>query len=582
MSLFFGVYMLDPAAPVPDSWKKWVRTNLARKGHGTAAEYADGGFFLTKLDVDAFSTPAWEKSAQGVAAVSGDPVLPQRKPATGRAGDLAVLAAASERDLPGILRAARGNFVFIKYDAAFRSLVLTTDRMGARPLYWYRTPSCVVFAGAKRLIVGLPGSDVRADVQGLVESACLGVPLGERTELAGVHFVQSGRIFRVRNADIAVDTYWDWCRDAPTPAPAETQEIRRELFEVFRDATTLRMGAGRSAFAALSGGLDSRTVVGALTDVGVEVTTMNVSWPSTLDQILARDFAAALGTRHLEMVLPYGEDGRDILPKCWDLMTQHADTVRALGGQTRQYWGGNDGSISVGYVYISRETVAALRANDLAQAARRFCGEMGMVLSRRVLRAPFSEYPADYPALAVAAALGKVDFPDPGHRLYMFLLMNHQRRMLAPHLEEVDIYPCEQVEPYFDTEFLRFACSLPIDASIGHGLYHRWLSEFQPAVASISWQVYPGHDPCPVRLPQGSVSQWDTIREHVAPLARSKQLASVAALLRDWRPVSQVLDRSRLLALYVGQRLRLLDASTTLQQALKLADHLRTVEGRVA
>ena len=539
MSLFFGVYMLDPAAPVPESWKKWARANLSRKGHGTATEYADGGFFLTKLDVDAFSTPAWQTSAQGVIAVAGDPVLPQRKPAAGRAGDLAVLAAASGPDLRGILREARGNFVFIKYDAASRSLLLTTDRMGARPLYWYRTRSCIVFAGAKRLISGLPDSSVKADVLGLVESACLGVPLAERTELAGVDFVQSGRILRVRNADVAADTYWDWCRDAPTPAPAETPAIRRELFEVFRDASSLRMGAGRSAFAALSGGLDSRTVVGALAGLGVEVTTMNVSWPDTLDQIIARDFAKALGTRHLETLLPYGEDGRDILPKCWDLMTQHADAVRALGGQTRQYWGGNDGSISVGYVYISRETIAALRADDLHQAARRFCGEMGMVLSRRALRAPFKEYPADYPAQAVAEALGKIDFPDRRHRLYMFLLMNHQRRMLAPHIEEVDLYPCEQVEPYFDTEFLRFACSLPIDAAVGHGLYHRWLSEFQPAVTQIPWQVYPGHDPCPVPLPQGSVSQWDVIREHVAPLARSKQLASVAALLRDWRSVSR-------------------------------------------
>lgn len=582
MSVFFGAYALERGAEIPAAWPAWVRQNISRKGHGRIQEFAAPGFVLIKLDVGAFSTPAWNDSVPGaVAMVAGDPVLPDRGHASTRARDLAVLEGAGSQ-LNDVLRAARGNYVFVQYRHADRSLTAVTDRMGARPLYWGRIGNCIVFAGAKRLIAGLPGANVAADVQGLVEATCLGVPLDERTELSGIRMIQGGRLARVVEGRESAETYWDWPLEAPAPVPDETAEVRRTLYDTFVEAAALRLGGDRAAFAALSGGLDSRTSVGALIALGIRVYSLNVSWAGSLDQILARRFAEAIGTRHLETLLPDGEDGRDILPRCWQMMSDHAEEMVGAGGQPRQYWGGNDGSISVGYVYISRPTVAALRRDDVAAAGRNFCAEMGLVLSRRALKGLAADFPPDYPARAVARELGKIRFSEPGHRLYLFLLMNHQRRMLAPHIEEVDLYPCEQVEPYFDAEFLRVACALPIEPCFGHGLYHRWLAEFPPPVAAIPWQTYPGHEPCPIPMPPEASSQWQIVSERVSPLARAALLDDVGRTLRDWDCVDPVLSRARLAAMYLGHRTRVLDATTSLRQALRIRDVLRMTGGRLA
>lgn len=580
MSLLCGIHALDATAAIPEAWTRWLAENLQRSSHGTVQVFEVPGSFLAKLDLGAFGDAAWTNDpARGLTAIAGDPVLPDRSLGEGRARDCARLAACDEAELAAELRASRGSFVLARLDVGRRVLALATDRLGGRPLYVTQHGPFLLFASAKRLLCGLPGLELARDTQGLLEAACFGFPLAERTEIAGVASLPGGQLLLARDGWVARTAYWDWARDACASGEAETPELRRRLFEELRRAIELRIGTARGCFATLSSGLDSRCVVSVLGSLGVEAHTLNVSWSGTLDQIVARAFAGAAGTVHHEDVLPDHELGIRIPWRCGSMMRELADRVSALGGRPRQVWGGNDGSISVGYVYVSRASVDALRRGDEGAAAAQFCGELGLALSRRVLSPRVADVARSIPQATVARELASLECEDPGKRLYLFLLLNHQRRLLAGHMEQIDELPIEHVEPFFDPAFLALACQLPADECVGHGLYYRWLAEFPPVVASVPWQAYAGHEPCPLPMPEGVPTQWEIYDRRIGAASRREALAAAGALLRNWGEAGQILSKRRLSVLWALSRWTGLDATLSLRQAVRLGKLVAALHG---
>jgi len=582
MSVVCGIYALTRDAPIPADWASHLRECISRAGAGATVEFSAPSIFLLKLDLGIFGDAAWQVSPGGVAmAVSGDPVLGSRRAGQGRGPDVRTLAAATDAELLTLLRDARGSFNLARYDAAGHRLKLATDRLGARPIYWLQTGDFLVFSGIRRLLCDLPHLYPAADLTGVVEAAAFGFPLGERTEIDGVASLQGGKVITAGVGKVAIERYWNWCRDAGAPEK-ETPRLHEELFESFRTAISLRLGNAGAAFSTLSAGLDSRCVATVLRSYGIELHTLNASWQGTLDQHIARRYAAAIGSHHHEHVLPDEETGRQMVRRCGMMMREHAAAVEGCGGRPAQLWGGNDGSISVGYVYISAASIAALRAGNLRGGAQHFLGSINLAISARPFRGALGAWAAGVPLRSVVSELETLDCADVGQRLFYFLLVNHQRRLLAWHLEDIDLYPYEHIEPFFDTALLSVACRLPVDESVGHGLYHRWLAQFPPVVASIPWQVYPGHVPCPLPMPDDTASQWDVARDRLAPGAARVALAELDEILAGKDHIDAVLSRRKLALLRLGNRLGVIDSVFAFRQAVRVAHALRFCDGRVA
>ena len=112
------------------------------------------------------------------------------------------------------------------------------------------------------------------------------------------------------------------------------------------------------------------------------------------------------------------------------------------------------------------------------------------------------------PVRSLAAELNAIQRQDAGQKIGFLLLMNHQRRMLNIHVENIDLLSCELIEPFFDADFLTLAYRIPVDQGIGHDFFNRWLSQFAPVILSTAWQCYPGHLPGPLPLPTHAQSQW--------------------------------------------------------------------------
>lgn len=581
MSLICGVFATKRGVSVPDAWIKSLRGRISREGRGTCKELNEQSVYLLSLDLNIFPGTAWADDGSSAVAVSGDPILASRPVDGTRGYDIATLHRADDAGIRKLLRESRGNFNIARYQRDGRRLLLATDRLGARPLYWMRHGDFVLFAGAKRLLCDLPGVNLSADMSGLMQTASFGFVMGERTEFSGVSSLNGGSILLVDGDRTTIDRYWSWPRDAPSPEP-ETPQLRKTLYEEFCRSVQVRLGSAKAAFAALSGGLDSRCVVSALHSLGVQVHTLNVSWQGSLDQALAQDYARAIGAIHHADVLPDDESGRDVLLRCQRLMDANSAAVEQKHGFHQQLWGGNDGSISVGYVYVDRVTVESLRTATPADAARVFLTNTGITIDTRPLRDEWVAWARDILLATVREEFERLASKDPAHRVYLFLLENHQRRLLAPHFEEIDLMPYEQIEPFFDTEFLTSACRLPVDESINHGLYNRWLSEFSPILTSIPWQVYPGHEPGSLPLPTQISSQWEISQKRLKPSRARRTLAEFDTVLNDKKTINAVLSPFMLQLMRVGHQLQLFNGAWTFDQAIRMADVLRLCGGRVS
>ena len=585
MSLFCGIFALDAAAEIRPEWRNYLRSNLSRSGGGSITEYIDRRLYLAKLDLGAFDAPGWASDQSGVTALCGDSLLAKREPSMSRGADVERLHAlrAPPSDLAPALRGSRGSFCAAVYRALEGELVLATDKVGVRPIYWMSDGRCLVFAGALRLIENLPNLPLTVDLRGAMEQACFGFPLADRTQYFQIHSMRGGELLvcnSTGDGSVRLDPYWRWDRDACAVVEDDVAPALHRLHETFARAVQLRLGGRKVAFASLSGGLDSRCVVTQLRSAGIDVHSINVSWRGSADQVLGAMYAKAIGTTHHEVALPTEETGHTVPSLAWQAMTEFARKMTDAGGNPRQLWGGDGGSVGVGHVYMKPATVQTLRDQGIQAGARGFLQDNSFALTSRPFRAQFVPLARRLPLESVSAELERLDCADSGRALYVFLLENDQRRHVAPYFETLDRLPVEFVEPFYDAEVLSAVCRLPLDYCLRHRMYNEWLRYFAPQIMQVPWQYYPGHEECPIPPPPDLPSQWGPSSRALSARRRDDALGGLSVALGNRSSLKKVLRAEILAAAYVAMRLRVTDAFWFGQQVDALARPFIRCNGR--
>lgn len=572
MSLCAGIYTKKNGNKIPQDLIDRFRKDISRNGFGILQHYESSNCFLLHCNIQSLAGTGWLQSSESVAMLCGDPLLSKRSTFKNRDSDLLTLNAASGEDLIRLLRSTRGNFSLVSYNSKTNEIFISTDKLGLRPIYWLEDESFVYFSSAKRLLEPLTN---KSDIKGVVETLSFGFPLRDRTEFEDLKILEGGDHLKLSNKGPSLISYWDWSSDTPAPVKSSA-EIKKKLHSEFIDSIEYRSVANSMHFAALSGGLDSRVVVAGLAELGRDVTTLNVSWPNTLDQILARQVASKLNTVHLEAELLPHEAGECFFPKSAQLIQNSG--FQDNPDKTNHIWGGNDGSISVGYVYVFAEVIEKLRAGHIEQAAHLFIDLKGCNLSQRIFKKEFKATASSQAANSLIEEFKTISREDDGQKLFIYLLRANQRRMMHNDIENIDLLPYERIEPFFDTSFLSLTCALPIDESVGHGFYYDWLSEFPKSISTIPWQAYPTHKPCPWELPKNTVDQWyyaqqimSNAKRNCLPNAFSELIARKSTLEKQ----VHFIDWNMLKIIKYANKLGLADGTTAMDQAIKACKHIQ-------
>lgn len=157
----------------------------------------------------------------------------------------------------------RGMFAFAHIDTVARTLTLTRDPLGIKPMFWARLPGRVAFASEVQAL--LCHADLSAEPDPLGVSLYLSsvrTVMGAQTLFKGVHAVEPGEVltFSLDNADRAPR------RSRIEIVPAAEEPSTEQLREIVEDAVQSHLRSDVSLCAMLSGGLDSTIIVGCSRD----------------------------------------------------------------------------------------------------------------------------------------------------------------------------------------------------------------------------------------------------------------------------------------------------------------------------
>lgn len=543
MTIFAGIVSRRPGRPIPEPARRELSELLSRHPGEQVMTRVGADWLLAKVDIGAYGHAGIVDGEQGdVSLLAGDPIYLERH--DGRHADLQALHRDWQSGDWSSLRECRGTFAAAHFDPASRRLYLVADKLGVRPVYYWANDDWVVFSTAFRVLERLSLVERRIDLRGVTEKACFTFPLADRTIFDGVHTIAAGEVVSFDGGRIDHTRYWRWDELPALDLPPD--ELAAALYARFKEAVARRLRGDRTALSFLSGGLDSRAIVAVLSDVGAHIHTLNFAPVGTQDELFGAEIAKRLGTRHL--ALPqrseaFGEQQRRI----FDLWHDSLQAGEAEPEHPRLIWSGDGGSVGVGHVYLTPEMVQMARQGKLREAAQAFLDKQHLAVPRSVLKRDAVARLADLPVQGIVDEVNTQHCADRGRALHLFLMNNDQRRHLADHFENIDVRRIELHLPFFDAHFMAGILASPIDGFLRHRFYNLWLGQFPAAAREVPWQSYPGHEACPLPMPEGLRYQWrDVFSDDVVAERRRKVVEEGLELLRSAPFPSHVIDRLKL------------------------------------
>jgi asparagine synthetase B (glutamine-hydrolysing) len=416
------------------------------------------------------------------------------------------------------------------------------------------------------------------DVRTVTEIVGLGYALADRTPYAGVKLLRASEVVSFVGRNVTCETYWNW-DGIPTSSLAEA-DIISDLYGRFDSAVARRVGRDTATSAYLSGGLDSRCIVGALRARDVEVHTYNFARPRTQDLVFGGEFAREIGAIHQEIPKESG----DMVPDYSQLMASAIQASRQREHWPERpdiVWSGEGGSVALGHVHLSEEMAAWTRAGDIDRVISEYIRRESAAVAPKLFKPDVAQKLAGVLEQGIGSELARFNSADPARNFYLYLLLNDQHRKLARHFENIDLHRLEFQLPFFDSKFLEAIVATPLDLCLRHQLYVKCLAQFPPAVAAVPWQVYPGHEPCPVPVSDDLAYQWaDTFQTAERSSQRRRQARRASEMLGADDFPDAILSRRNLQMATLIHRTGLRDYQYLLGPASTFHAHWRKCGGR--
>jgi len=190
-----------------------------------------------------------------------------------------------------------GAFVAAIWDRSARRLLLVNDRLGLFPLYYARVNRDLLFASGVRGLLADAELNRTVDLVAMNEFLVYDHALDDRTLLTSVRRLPQGSILAFCEGQLTIRRYWTLRYPDVYEPQAESAYV--EQFEHYlRQAVTRQQPGDRPAGVLLSGGLDSRLLLGALCELGAKIHTLTFGIPGCDDARFAAEVAATLGTQH--------------------------------------------------------------------------------------------------------------------------------------------------------------------------------------------------------------------------------------------------------------------------------------------
>ncbi len=206
--------------------------------------------------------------------------------------DTEVILYAYEKWGPSCVDLFRGMWAFAIYDRDNKTLFLSRDHFGIKPLYLYRDEKTIALSSEIRGLLALPEINKTIDHEAVRDLVFLGYIVAPKTILKNARSLLPGESILINVIDTTEKSYISRL-EAPTKEPPTDDELKTTLFDSVKHHLIADVPVGLF----FSGGIDSSVLALTLKELGVHLTAFHVEVPGKKDIEFARKITEHCGIK---------------------------------------------------------------------------------------------------------------------------------------------------------------------------------------------------------------------------------------------------------------------------------------------
>ena len=315
-----GILYQDPSRRVDRDTLRRMTGTLSHRGPDGKGYYEDGNIGLGHrrlaiIDLATGSQPMYSADRSVVLVFNGEIYnYLELRAELGNLGhafvttsDTEVIIAAYKQWGFDCQQKFNGMWAFALWDSRRKQLFLSRDRIGEKPLHYSVHDETLVFGSEIKSLLAYR-SDYKPATEFLNIYLSLGYVPAPYTFYRGISRLLPGHYLIVKDGCVQDRTYWDLPAITESDMRSDPERIYNEFEECFLDSVKLRMRSDVPYGGFLSGGLDSASVVAAMSaqcSLPVETFTIGFAERAFDERRLAREVAERIRTNHHErMAVP--------------------------------------------------------------------------------------------------------------------------------------------------------------------------------------------------------------------------------------------------------------------------------------
>jgi len=220
-------------------------------------------------------------------------------------GDGEVVLAAFIKWGESSIQYLKGMFAYAIWDKVDEKLFIARDRLGIKPLYYYKDQNNFLFASEIRAILesGLVKREINREA--LVDYLYYQSFQSPQTIVRNVFELPAGSFAWLTKDSFVKKTYWRIDQFEPLSESGDRKQVQKKVRELLLQSVKRRMVSDVPVAAFLSGGIDSSAVVGLMATISAAPETFNIAFQeedydeSGYAKLVAKKF----NTRHHEILV---------------------------------------------------------------------------------------------------------------------------------------------------------------------------------------------------------------------------------------------------------------------------------------
>ena len=387
-----------------------------------------------------------------------------------------------------------GSFSLVIWDDNDQKLLIANDRYGSRPLYYAHNNGRLLFASEVKAILQDETFEKEINPEAVAEFFTFEYILENKTFFNGINLLPPASIFTYKNGQLSIKPYWDFEFVEEYDKPEDYYV--EKLVSAFKKAVERRMIGNHRFAVSLSGGLDSRAILGAIGKKYFPVYTFTYGVPGCNEAKIAKKVANKSGTIHKFIVLKpeffasFAEKGVWITDGMCNIYHLHSiSTLEKTKKDADIIFHGQGGDNFLRGLWLN-DRILKIKSEDLLLCE--IYKEVNILFNEEEMQFLFSKtYYPEIDGLAFKSlkrVLKGTKAKHPGNINDYFIFKNRITRFLILTATCTPRLQFEDRTPFTDNDFVDVALTIPPELRLNHRIYIKFLNQLSPDLAKIPYE----------------------------------------------------------------------------------------------